>query len=225
MKRLLLALCLSACAGAHSARVAQPAVTPEPVIAAERAFAADGAQRGWIAAFRSYAAADAMTLSPGPVNAQENLAQAQGDGGTNLAWGPTYAGVSRAGDFGFTTGPFWLRNRDGVIGHYFTVWRKQPDGSWKWIFDAGTDVSATERAAETGAIPTLPVSTSAAGGPQAASDEVRRIETQIAAGGALAGGALSRYLASDARVNHPGSAPGIGRQAGLALIRQTQGLG
>ena len=53
-------------------------VTPAPVVAAERAFAADGAKRGWAAAFRSYAAPEAIMLNPDPVNAHESLAKIPG---------------------------------------------------------------------------------------------------------------------------------------------------
>lgn len=222
MKKLLVSLVLLAgCAGMQSMG---PPPTAEPVIAAERAFAADAAQRGWIAAFRSYAAADATTLSPGPVNAQENLARQQGDGSTNLAWGPSYAGIARSGDFGFTTGPFWLRTREGVLGHYFTVWRKQADGSWKWIFDGGTDVTGSDRAVETGAIPML--TTAPRGGTEeSAVTEVRALEGQIANGNALPAVALANHLAEDAHVNRAGAPAAIGREAGSALARQTTGLG
>ncbi len=144
---LLVSLLASACATAPVAPPSPAVSQADPVIAAERAFAADAARRGWAAAFRSYAAADAITLSPDPVNAHVQLAQIPGDGETTLDWRPAYAGVSRGGDFGFTTGPFLLRGREGIVGHYFTVWRRQQDGSWKWIFDAGTDVRARIRRA------------------------------------------------------------------------------
>jgi hypothetical protein len=81
---LFAAILLGACASAPSAVLP----TADPVIAAERAFAADAARRGWAAAFRSYAAADAITLSPDPVNALEQLAQFPGAGETTLDWRP-----------------------------------------------------------------------------------------------------------------------------------------
>lgn len=195
------------------------AVTAQPVIAAERAFAADAAERGWVAAFRRAAAADAITLSPDPVNAQENLARIEGDGETTLDWRPAFAGIARSGDFGFTTGPYQFRGRDGIVGHYFTVWRRQPDGGWKWIFDTGTGVRDAGPAIAIDAdIPTLPVALQGARSAEAAIAEVAQIEVQISSGGALPNEALARRLAEDARVNRPGAPPAVGRAAAAELV-------
>lgn len=166
-------------------------------------------------------------LSPGPVNAQEQLAQIQGNGSTNLDWRPAYAGIARSGDFGFTTGPFQTRAHEGqIIGHYFTVWRKQADGGWKWIFDGGTDVADPGPIVAADAdIPTLPVARAQTGSAQTAIDQVARIETQIATGNALPNEALARFLADDARVNRVGAAAAVGREASAALIAADRGVG
>ncbi|WP_395645372.1 hypothetical protein [Terricaulis sp.] len=205
-----LALAISACA----TRERPAEVTAAPVIAAERAFAADGAQRGWVAAFRRAAAPDGMTLSPGPVNAQESLAQIEGDGPNTLDWRPAYAGIASSGDFGFTTGPFQIRGRDGIVGHYFTVWRRQPDGGWKWIFDAGTSVADPGPAVAADAeIPTLPVAIESAGSADAAIGQIAALEAAI-----TTPDLMTRSLAHDARVNRPGAPAAIGRAASAALV-------
>jgi ketosteroid isomerase-like protein len=210
IRTLLFAVALSACASGPSADLP----TAAPVIAAERAFAADAAQRGWVAAFRTFATAEAITLSPDPVNAQENLAQIEGPGGTNLDWRPAYAGIARSGDFGFTTGPFQIRGRDGIVGHYFTVWRRQPDGEWKWLFDAGTDVRDPGPAVAVDAqIPTLPVALEAADSAEHAISEVAAIEARYSQPAELVS-----QLAHDARVNRPFAAAAIGRAAAVALM-------
>jgi hypothetical protein len=166
-------------------------------------------------------------LSPGPVNAQQELAQVEGNGSTNLDWRPAYAGIARSGDFGFTTGPFQSRAHEGqIIGHYFTVWRRQRDGGWKWIFDGGTDVAdAGPIVAADADIPALAVARNGAGSAQAALAQVARIETQIATGNALPNEALARFLADDARVNRAGAAAAAGREAGAALIAADHGVG
>jgi len=188
-------------------------VTPAPVVAAERAFAADGAKRGWAAAFRSYAAPEAIMLNPDPVNAHESLAKVQGDGETTLDWRPAYAGISRSGDFGFTTGPFLIRGREGVVGHYFTVWRLQSDGSWKWIFDAGTDVVDTSPVAPNDEIPGLPMATAAEATPQAAVAEIAELEAKHTSSQTLV-----KLLADDTRVHRPFDPRGIGVAAAAALL-------
>jgi len=113
-------------------------VTPAPVVAAERAFAADGYRMGVKASFLKHSSPDAIVIQPGPVNAHESLAEAP-DGKPDdpkLEWWPVWAGIAKSGDLGFTTGPYAVAGQRR--GHYFTVWKKQLNGEWKWLFDGGT---------------------------------------------------------------------------------------
>jgi ketosteroid isomerase-like protein len=63
-------------------------------------------------------------------------------GGT-LRWEPTFADVAASGDLGYTLGTYEYRatSAEGQpevsTGHYVTIWRKQADGSWKFVFDTG----------------------------------------------------------------------------------------
>ncbi|MDB5470770.1 MAG: hypothetical protein JWR84_2330, partial [Caulobacter sp.] len=78
---------------------------------------------------------DAVVFQPDPVNAREAVSAQSDKPGPKLEWWPVWAGISASGDLGFTTGPYAV---DGTRrGHYFTVWKKQADGSWKWIYDGG----------------------------------------------------------------------------------------
>lgn len=129
---------------------------PAPVVAAERAFAADGLALGVQASFLKHAAPDGIVFAPEPVLARALYGQPRPKG-PPLVWWPLWAGISRSGDLGFTTGPYTFDGKPG--GYYFTVWAKQPDGSWKWLFDggppsdqtgaapAGSDVTYARRAA------------------------------------------------------------------------------
>ncbi len=212
MTRVFLSACLLqvGCACAAGAPV-----DAAPVVAAERAFAAEGAQRGWAAAFRANSAPDAIMLNPDPVNAHESLAKIQGDGETTLDWRPAYAGIALSGDLGFTTGPFLIRGREGVVGHYFTVWRLQPDGRWKWIFDAGTDVVDTSPVAADIVVPQLPVADRGVGSAAQAITEVKALEVRHAVAPALV-----PLLAPDARVHRPFVARGIGGVRGRGALRR-----
>ncbi len=110
--------------------------TPDDVVAAEREFAADGQARGWIAAFKKYAAPDAIAFQPDPVNVQEAFKhQPDEPADRSLKWWPVWAGIAKSGDLGFTTGPY--TSGEQRFGHYFTVWAKQPNGTWRWIYDGG----------------------------------------------------------------------------------------
>lgn len=141
---------------ASPALAAEP-VTPAAVVAAERAFAADGYATGIKASFLKHSAPDAIVIQPEPENAHESL-KAAPDGKPDdpkLEWWPLWAGMAKSGDLGFTTGPYALGGQRR--GHYFTVWKKQLNGEWKWIFDGGTPSSAAGLPGPGGAVAYLPV--------------------------------------------------------------------
>ncbi len=117
---------------------AAQAADPAPVVAAERAFAADGRAMPWPEAFKRHAAADGIMFAPGPVNAQAHLATMPVRPRATLQWWPLFAGMASSGDLGFTTGPSTIDGRP--LGQYFTVWVRQGDGRWAWALDAAPDV-------------------------------------------------------------------------------------
>jgi ketosteroid isomerase-like protein len=220
----LVAAVLVACTGrpdplpaVTSAAIQDAAIDAEPIIAAERAFAAGTAARGWNAGVRGSADGDAIVLSPGPVNALSTLSGEAEEGGSPLQWWPAYAGIARSGDLGFTTGPFHLRDR-GYIGNYFTVWRKQPDGAWKWIFDGGVDVLDDDPPAEDAPVERLPVARSDGESTAAALRAVEALDAALAAEAAEgAPAAITRRLSPDGRVNRAF----LPRAVGLEAARET----
>ncbi len=64
--------------------------------------------------------------------------------GATLVWKPFAADVARSGDLGYTLGTYEARGPDAEgktvtrYGKYCSVWKKQPDGRWKWVVDVGT---------------------------------------------------------------------------------------
>lgn len=187
MRALLFALALCACATAPGA----PEADPGAVIAAERAFAARAGEIGWVPAFREYATADARMGQPGYPNAHAALPP--DDGVRTLQWWPAFAGIARSGDFGFTTGPVSFDEARTPRGHYFTVWRKQADGSWKWIYDGGVGPIAEPNliAQDAAVVPSLPIAETGAGSPEAAIAAVRAVEQ---------GGVFASLFAPEANV-------------------------
>lgn len=107
--------------------------------AADRAFAADTAARGiegWMAAFEPQGGmmqrgarieGDAIRAAMAPLF----------EGGM-LAWDPIASG--RAGTLGFTVGKATYTGADRWRSSYITIWRQQPDGTWKVLFDTGRPV-------------------------------------------------------------------------------------
>jgi ketosteroid isomerase-like protein len=130
-------------------------------------FSAAAQKLGVGEAFLHYAAADAVML-PENQNAVKGHAGIREQfagfpAGATLAWKPFHADVAASGDLGYTLGTFELRGKpatkgrpaavgnavrrtavtaDGQpsvrYGKYCSVWKRQADGSWKWVVDVGT---------------------------------------------------------------------------------------
>lgn len=128
--------------------VAVPALAQEPdaapVVAAERAFAADAPSMGIAGSFNKWATPDAIVIAGGRA---QRVGEAYPDGPRPadeplLEWWPNFAGISRSGELGFTTGGVAVGGERA--GHYFTIWQKQADGTWKWIYDGGSGATAKD---------------------------------------------------------------------------------
>lgn len=133
---LIVAVLLSAFVSGQSVRPA----SLESVVAAENSFADAAAKDGTRAAFLQFAASDGLVFTDKPENAKENW-QKRPSNSTLLAWRPSWADVSASGDLGYTTGTWAFSRTKADVpiawGEYFTIWRKQPDGSWKFVLDLG----------------------------------------------------------------------------------------
>ena len=114
----------------------------------EAKFAKDTAAGGG-KAFASWFADDAVTLGNGeaPVLGRAAIAaQTTWDPGKyQLVWTPEGGQMSAAGDMGFTWGSYEGTSKDkngnpiSTKGRYMTVWKKQPDGSWKVVLDSSNN--------------------------------------------------------------------------------------
>ena len=132
--------------------LAKPAAAPAPmpipaalppaaqqIDDAEHAFAQAVAQSGIVQGFRQFASPDAVMFLPDPTPAQPALADARWPG--ELLWRAQYVGVAPSGDLGFSAGPSLLRGAGRPSGgFYLTVWRRQADGSWKFVLDHAADM-------------------------------------------------------------------------------------
>ena len=193
-------LLVSASAPAQALTLARPPlIVPAPVIAAERAFAADGLELGIKGAFLKHMAPEAIIFAPGPVSAREFYDKRPDRKGPPLVWWPLWAGIARSGDLGFTTGPYTFDGK--AAGYYFTVWKRQADGGWKWAYDGGTDSLAVD-APPAGTPPrTLAPASGSGSYPEAAVAQVRKAEDHLAAAArADIKAAYAAVLAPDARM-------------------------
>jgi ketosteroid isomerase-like protein len=147
----LLAL-LSACTpgGSSKKAFATDVKAETELLAADRSFAHDTAQRGiegWVDGFTD----DGVMLPPGkPIvkgkgEIREEMSTLLTDPGTHLDWEPEHAAVSASGDLGYTLGHTAVtktlpNGTELVLGKlkYMTVWKRQADGHWKAAATVGT---------------------------------------------------------------------------------------
>lgn len=126
-----------------SAEHAAPLPAAQHVAQAERAFARAMAERDF-AAFQHYVADDAVFFGRNSVQ--------RGKAAVLAAWQPLFAGaqapfswepaqveVLASGTLAHSSGP--VRDPDGtIVGQFNSVWRLEPDGQWRVVFDKGSDV-------------------------------------------------------------------------------------
>lgn len=123
------------------------ASTRAELMEADRAFAVETAERGIDGWVETFAEDGAMFPAGGPVvrgraAIRKLMSPAFEDEAFSLVWEPTEADVS--GELGYTIGRSerTATGPDGTlttsIGKYITIWKKQPDGTWKVVADIGT---------------------------------------------------------------------------------------
>ena len=62
-------------------------------------------------------------------------------GNYSLTWKPDFVDVASSGDLGYTYGKYISTTTDSignskvVEGVFHTVWKRQPDGTWKFVWD------------------------------------------------------------------------------------------
>jgi len=112
----------------------------------DRDFSALSAANGAAEAFFTYLTDDAVQLPMGeaPVVGRAEIRRRLAEEGSfTLTWEPRAAEVSRSGDLGYTWGTYEVQaaGADGqprvAYGKYVTIWRKQPDGTWRAVLDTG----------------------------------------------------------------------------------------
>jgi ketosteroid isomerase-like protein len=120
----------------------------DDVIAADRAFAALARAKGARVAFTEYADPQAVMFRSGvgPVKGREAIAEVfEEPAAATPTWDPEAAEVAASGDLAYSWGWFvWtpvpggpLDGKPASTGCYVSIWKKQPDGRWKWVVDLG----------------------------------------------------------------------------------------
>jgi len=62
------------------------------------------------------------------------------DSSFTLSWKPLTGNIAGSNDLGYTYGVYRLQLPDTALsGTYVTIWKKQPDGKWKFVLDSGNE--------------------------------------------------------------------------------------
>lgn len=113
----------------------------------EDAFSAMAQEKGIVPAFEHFAAPDVAFIDTDPRKFRGLAAVRERMAGTppdmKLSWSALFTDVSDDGTLGYNYGRYEARGRgpDGkefVRGGFFlSIWKRQPDGSWKYVMDTG----------------------------------------------------------------------------------------
>jgi ketosteroid isomerase-like protein len=125
--------------------VAQGQSALNEMVKTEQAFSAMAQHKSIREAFMTFIADDGLLFRPGAVNGKKWMIEhpvPPSDKRPVLVWQPAFAGMAASGDMGFTTGPWEAKadindDKPSGFGHFMTVWKKQADGSWKFVVDLG----------------------------------------------------------------------------------------
>lgn len=118
----------------------------EEIKATEKAFEQMCEEKGIPEAFAWYAAENATikrendTLISGREYIRDYYKKTTAKN-TKVLWSPDYVEVAKSRDMAYSYGKYlWLvSDKNGqeqkYTGVYITIWKKQPDGSWKYVWD------------------------------------------------------------------------------------------
>ncbi len=131
---------------------ADKAALKAELMSVEREFALDVAKGDIRAAFLKYMAPDGFAPGDFALSRAELAAKPvppPPPAGFKLEWEPLFADASDDGTLGYTWGYLKITAppKDGqddpriTLGMTLSIWKRQADGSWKWVFDGGPQVN------------------------------------------------------------------------------------
>ena len=199
------------------------------MVETEQAFSKTAEVKNTREAFMAFIADDGLLWRPRAVNGKKWMNEhpvPPSDKRPLLAWQPAFAQMAEAGDLGFTTGPWEFKSdindaKPSGYGHFVTVWKKQTDGSWKFLADLGIshpqsggplDIWQVDNKATSKSVKEVDVA-------KVTESLLERDRSYAAAG--LKSGLSSAFLthaASDARLYLPENLPIIGRAGAVHML-------
>lgn len=117
----------------------------QEIIKTEKAFEKLAAEEGLKIAFTHYGASDAVINRNDSIHnglaAIASFYSRPSNGKIKLSWTPDFTDVSASCDLGYTYGKYVFQLTDSTgktnefKGIFHTVWKKQKDGTWRFVWD------------------------------------------------------------------------------------------
>src|SRR5580765_6580195 len=145
MKNILLGLALlSACT---QKQIDLSKRAKEEMLNADIAMNNMAAKEGFFKTLLLYADDSVVKIKEGefPVIGKRQLAKYwSGKSDTKeITWQPFKGEGAKSGEMGYTLGNWKFVTKDSAYyGNYYTIWKKQTDGSWKFVVDGGNGTPA-----------------------------------------------------------------------------------
>ena len=116
------------------------------ILETEQNFAKMAMEKGIDKAFLFYAADDAVLIRNNELVIGKNaitkhFENQKSNNDVSLTWEPDFVDVAKSGDLGYTYGKYIFTSTDSngnkveSNGVFHTVWKRQPDGTWKFVWD------------------------------------------------------------------------------------------
>ncbi|HJS74484.1 MAG TPA: DUF4440 domain-containing protein [Vicinamibacteria bacterium] len=198
------------------------------MVETERAFAAMGAEKGVRESFFEFFGEEGISFNPHPQKFREfarknPLPDPPPPREFRLEWWPVYGDIAESGDLGYNTGPTLFtdlteKKRPSGHGYFFSVWKKQPDGTWRVAVDMGANSPGPDPAHQDRLryqrAPQRPAKKVPS--PDAARGRAEILELESGFGTALRAGVRDGYLNAvdeNARLHRVNTFPMLGKKA------------
>lgn len=113
---------------------------------ADRSFSKMSEIKGMRTAYMEYIDSNGVLLRPNnfPVTGGDavDLISQNNDSSYTITWEPKSASIAASGELGYTYGVYSYKpkNTDNLLfGTYVTIWKKQPDGRWKFVLQTANE--------------------------------------------------------------------------------------
>lgn len=113
----------------------------------DRAFSKLCEERGLKYALIQYIDSKGVLLRPNALpivggEAIDFISQGGNDTSYVMTWEPNGGSIAQSGELGYTYGVYSLKPKDKdtvFYGTYVSIWKRQPDGKWKFVLETGNE--------------------------------------------------------------------------------------